>query len=76
MQNVIFRWHLKQLSVMGFEYALGWQKNFPNVSVSVYEGTLVANIVYVKEFIDPKVMRTISESFVKLLASASTAVNG
>jgi hypothetical protein len=71
MQNVIFRWPMRQLSVKGFEYALGWQKTFPNVSVSVYEGTLVANIVYVEEFIDLKVMRTISESFVKLLASAS-----
>lgn len=71
MQNVIFRWPMQQLSVIGFEYALGWQKKFPNVSVSVYDGTLVANIVYVEEFIDPKVMRTISESFVKLLASAS-----
>jgi hypothetical protein len=71
MQAVIFRWPTEQLRVTGFEYALGWKKKFPNVSVSVYEGKLVANIVYVEEFIDPMVMRAISDSFVKLLASAS-----
>jgi hypothetical protein len=76
MQTVNFRWPTEQLSVAGFEYALGWQKKFPNVSVSVYEGTLVANIVYVEEFIDPMVMRTISERFVKLLASASRSSQG
>jgi hypothetical protein len=76
MQTVNFRWPTEQLSVAGFEYALGWQKKYPNVSVSVYEGTLVANIVYVEEFIDPMVMRTISERFVKLLASASRSSQG
>jgi hypothetical protein len=57
--------------VTGFEYALGWSKKFPNVSVSVYGGTLIANIVYVPEFIEPSIMRMVCGSFVKILASAA-----
>ncbi len=70
MQAVSFHWSTERLKVTGFEYALGWLKKFPNVSVSVYDGTLTANIVYVEEFVDPVIMRAISESFVKTLASA------
>ncbi len=70
MQAVTFHWSMERLKVTGFEYALGWLKKFPNISVSVYDGTLIANIVYVEEFVDPVMMRTISESFVKRLTSA------
>jgi hypothetical protein len=70
MQTVRFHWPTERLKVTGFEYALGWLKKFPNVSVSIYEGTLIANIVYVEEFADPVTMRTISESVVKILVSA------
>lgn len=70
MQMVRFRWPTKQLKLRGFEYALGWWKKFPNVSVSIYEGTLVVNIVYVDEFADPAVIRTLSERFLEILASA------
>jgi hypothetical protein len=70
MQTVRFHWPTEQLKVTGFEYALGWSKKFPNVSVSVYEQTLVANIVYVEEFVDPKIMRMIAERFVRILVSA------
>jgi hypothetical protein len=73
MQMVRFHWPTEQLKVTGFEYALGWLKKFPNVSVSIYEGTLIANLVYVDEFADPAVIRTISERFVKILASACQA---
>jgi hypothetical protein len=69
IQSVEFHWPTERLKVNGFEYALGWLKKFPNVSVSVYDGTLIANIVYVEEFIDPAIMRTISEGFVKWLVS-------
>lgn len=70
MQAVQFHWPTEQLKVTGFEYALGWLKKFPNVSVSIYDGTMVVNIVYVEEFANPSVMRAISESFVSRLASA------
>jgi hypothetical protein len=70
IQAVKFHWPTERLKVTGFEYALGWLKKFPNVSVSVYDGTLIANIVYVEEFVDPVIMRAISEGFVKRLASA------
>jgi hypothetical protein len=73
MQTVTCHWPMERLKVIGFEYALGWAKKFPNVSVAVYEGTLIANIVYVEEFIDPMVMRAISENFVKILVSACRA---
>ncbi len=53
MQSVRFQWPLEQLQVTGFEYALGWLKRFPNVSVTAYEGRLIANIVYVEDFCDP-----------------------
>jgi hypothetical protein len=69
MQSVRFHWPTERLRVTGFEYATGWLKRFPNVSVSVYDGTLIANTVYVEEFTDPVVMRTVSRSFERYLAS-------
>ena len=69
IQSVQFHWPTERLTATGFEYALGWLKKFPNVSVSVNDGTLIANIVYVEEFADPTIMRAISDSFVRRLAS-------
>jgi hypothetical protein len=76
MQTVKFRWPTERLKVTGFEYALGWQKKFPNVSVSVYDGKLVANVVYVEEFVDPAIMRAISARFVELITSACRSDDG
>ncbi|WP_109481250.1 hypothetical protein [Paraburkholderia sp. C35] len=73
MQAVKFHWPTQQLKVTGFEYACGWLKTFPNVSVSVYDGVLVANTVYVEEFIEPAIMRTLSERAVSRLMSACQA---
>lgn len=70
MQTVQFDWPMERLKVTGFEYACGWLKRFPNVSVSVYDGTLIANTVYVEEFADPVLMRAISEDVLKRLVSA------
>jgi hypothetical protein len=70
MQAVKFHWPTEQLKVTGFEYALGWMKKFPNVSVAIYEGTLVANIVYVEEFAGPDIMRAVANSVVEILKSA------
>ncbi|MFG1379156.1 hypothetical protein [Xanthobacter autotrophicus] len=69
IQTVQFHWPMERLTVTGFEYALGWLKRFPNVSVSVYDGMLIANIVYVEEFATPITIRTISEGFVRRLES-------
>lgn len=69
IQTVQFHWPLERLAVTGFEYALGWMKKFPNVSVSVYDGTLIANIVYVEAFATPATIRAISDGFVRRLDS-------
>ena len=69
IQTVQFHWPFERLAVTGFEYALGWMKRFPNVSVSVYDGTLIANIVYVEEFAAPATIRAISDGFVRRLDS-------
>jgi hypothetical protein len=69
MQSVNFHWPMERLKVTGFEYALGWLKRFPNVSVSVHDERLIANTVYVEEFCDPGTMRTISERVVQILVS-------
>jgi len=74
MQAVRFHWPTQQLKVTGFEYACGWLKKFPNVSVSVYDGVLVANTAYVEEFVDPLIMRAISEAVVDRMVSACDAV--
>jgi hypothetical protein len=74
MQAVNFRWPTQRLKVTGFEYACGWLKRFPNVSVSVFDGTLVANSVYVEEFVDPAMMRAISQSVVRRLIAACDAL--
>ena len=70
MQNVEFHWPTQRLKVTGFEYALGWMKKFPNVSVAIYEGTLIANIVYVEEFAAPETVQAIAETFVQVLLAA------
>jgi hypothetical protein len=69
MQAINFRWPTQQLKVTGFEYACGL-KNFPNVSVAIFDGLLVANTVYTEEFIDPAIMRAISDLAVTRLNSA------
>jgi hypothetical protein len=69
MQAIRFRWPTQQLKVTGFDYACGL-KNFPNVSVAIFDGLLVASTVYSDEFIDPAVMRAISENVVRRLESA------
>jgi hypothetical protein len=66
MQAINFHWPTQRLKVTGFDYACGL-KNFPNVSVAIFDGLLVANTVYVEEFIDPAIMRAISVSAVKIL---------
>jgi hypothetical protein len=68
MQAINFRWPTQQLKVTGFDYACGL-KNFPNVSVAIFDGSLVANTVYTEEFIAPATMRAISERAVKRLDS-------
>lgn len=70
MQAVTFHWPTERLKVTGFEYALGWLKRFPNVSVSIFDGTLVANAVYVEDFVDPAIMRAISENTASRLIAA------
>ena len=69
MQAINFRWPTQRLVLTGFDYACGL-KNFPNVSVAIFDGLLVANTVYVEEFIDPAIMRAISLSAVKRLQLA------
>lgn len=74
MQAVTFHWPTQQLKVTGFEYALGWPKKYPNVSVSVFDGVLIANTVYVEEFVDPIVMRAISDAASRKLISACVQI--
>ena len=38
--------HLKHVA---FDYALGWKKSAPNVSITINDNGLVANIVYIKQ---------------------------
>jgi hypothetical protein len=70
MQAVRFHWPMQRLRVTGFEYACGFSTKFPNVSVSVFNGTLIANTAYVEEFVDPEVMRAICARAVNRLVSA------
>jgi hypothetical protein len=69
MQAIDFRWPTQKLKVTSFDYACGL-KNFPNVSIAIFDGLLIANTAYTEELIDPATMRTISENAVKRLISA------
>lgn len=60
MGKVAFHADIRQLTATGFEYALGWLKKFPNVSVSIFDGKLIANAVYVEDFIAPERMARLS----------------
>lgn len=70
MQAVRFHWPTQRLRVTGFEYACGLSTKFPNVSVSVFDGRLIANTAYVEEFVDPEVMQAICAQAVNRLVSA------
>lgn len=76
IQSVRFRWPTEQLRVTGFEYALGWLKKFPNVSISIFDGALVANIVYVEEFVDPGIMQAMAEDVTSRLVSIASTRSG
>ncbi|MFZ1427879.1 MAG: hypothetical protein WAS21_14015 [Geminicoccaceae bacterium] len=60
MGKVAFHAEIAQLTAAGFEYALGWLKKFPNMSVSIFDGRLIANTVYVEEFVAPEHMARLS----------------
>lgn len=60
MGKVGFHADIRQLTAAGFEYALGWLKKFPNMSVSIFDGRLIANTVYVEEFVAPEHMARLS----------------
>ncbi len=61
MGAVAFHAAIETLKPTGFEYATGWMKRFPNVSISIFEGRLVATMTYVDAFIAPAVMRRLAE---------------
>ena len=67
MGRVEFHSEIATLKPAGFDYALGWAKPYPNVSVTVFEGRLVANIVYVETFIAASIIARMAETVVQTL---------
>jgi hypothetical protein len=73
MGKVAFHAAIETLAPTGFEYATGWMKRYPNVSITIFEGRLVATMTYVEAFIAPPVMRRLAELVVQVLAECETA---
>jgi hypothetical protein len=67
MGAVSFHASMAALTATRFEYATALMKNFPNVSISIYDGTLVANTVYIEEFTAPETIGRRSELVIEKL---------
>jgi hypothetical protein len=58
---VRFRLPLEALEATGFEYATGWLKTYPNTSISIFNGKLVAATAYRSDLVTPETMARLSE---------------
>jgi len=76
MGKIAFHAAIETLTPTGFEYAAGWMKRYPNVSITIVEGRLVATMTYVEAFIAPAVMRQLGELVVSILEDCATASAG
>jgi small neutral amino acid transporter SnatA (MarC family) len=76
MGKIAFHTAIETLTPTGFEYAAGWMKRYPNVSITIVEGRLVATMTYVEAFIAPAVMRQLGELVVSILEDCATASAG
>jgi hypothetical protein len=71
--NVAFHAATETLQPTGFEYATGLRKRYPNVSITIFEGRMVATATYIEAFIAPEVMQQLAELVV---AQLETCVAG
>ncbi len=71
MGAVTLHFPMTTLKVAGFEYATGWRKRYPNVSVTIHQGRLVATLTYIPEIISPETMTRLSAGVVAHLDAAA-----
>jgi hypothetical protein len=64
---IAFHAAIETLKPTGFEYATGVRKRYPNISITIFEGRLVATATYIEAFIAPEVMRRLADLVVRAL---------
>jgi hypothetical protein len=74
MGRVRFHTEITQLRPQGFDYATGWLKPYPNVSVTIFDGRLVANTAYVEEFTPSPVIARMAEGVLRHLRLCEEAL--
>jgi hypothetical protein len=74
MGRIHFHTEITQLRPQGFDYATGWLKPYPNVSVTIFDGRLVANTAYVEEFTPSPVIARMAEGVLRHLRLCEAAL--
>lgn len=59
--------HLESLEQTGFEYAAGWKKTCPNISITIYNNKLIANLVYIKHSINSDLIQQLGELVIEIM---------
>jgi hypothetical protein len=67
MGRVAFHADMQVLKAAGFDYATGWLKPYPNVSVTIYEGRLVANTAYIEAYTPSPLIARMAEGVLRHL---------
>jgi hypothetical protein len=70
MGVIAFHAEMQALRATGFEYATGLMKTYPNVSITIFEGELVATIVYAEAFLAADTIARLAEGVVEQLRRA------
>lgn len=73
MGRVAFHGAIEHLRPIGFDYALGWAKPYPNVSVTIHDGRLVANTTYLDSVIDRQVIERMAALVLQNLRDCASA---
>jgi hypothetical protein len=70
MGVIAFHTEMQILRPTGFEYAAGLMKTYPNVSITIFEGQLVATIVYAAAFLAADTIVRLADGVVAQLRAA------
>jgi hypothetical protein len=72
MGLISFHAEMQVLHAIGFEYATGLMKTYPNVSITIFEGELVATIVYAEAFLAADTIARLADGLVEQLRRAES----
>ena len=73
MGAVAFHDEIAVLVPTGFDYATALAQRYPNCSITIFDGQLIANTVYREQDVDPAIMVRLSDGVIGVLTRACLA---